>query len=122
MQRLWEETVLNESLGSTKQRLLDTNPLLLNVEQHSLLKKNMQYGYSHDENEIWQIANAKVEGTSPSEILEIKNNSPKQTDIVLVFNPDVFINLENSPEEFHKHYQNLAIREEQKQCLEEINT
>ncbi|KAG9303709.1 hypothetical protein G9A89_018606 [Geosiphon pyriformis] len=80
-------------------------------------------GYPHDKDKIWQMANAKVEGALPSEILEIKNNSLEPTDIVLVFNPNAFINLENSPKEFYEHYQNLApIREEQKQCLEKINT
>ncbi|KAG9305851.1 hypothetical protein G9A89_006262 [Geosiphon pyriformis] len=79
--------------------------------------------YPHDEDKIWRMANAKVEGASPSEILEIKNNPPEPTDIVLVLNPDAFIDLENSPEEFHEHYQNLApIREKQEQYLEEINT
>ncbi|KAG9292326.1 hypothetical protein G9A89_000800 [Geosiphon pyriformis] len=80
-------------------------------------------GYPHNENKIWQMANAKMEGASPSEILEIKNNPPEPTNIVLVLNPDVFLNLENSPEEFHEHYQNLApTRKEQEQRLEEINT
>ncbi|KAG9301003.1 hypothetical protein G9A89_018955 [Geosiphon pyriformis] len=84
---------------------------------------NATEGYLHDEDEIWQMANAKVESALPSEILEIKNNSPEPTDIVLVLNPDAFINLENSPKEFHEHYQNLALtKEEQEQCLEEINT
>ncbi|KAG9293972.1 hypothetical protein G9A89_019310 [Geosiphon pyriformis] len=70
--------------------------------------------YPHDEDEIC---------TSPSEILEIKNNPPEPTDIVLVLNLDAFIDLENSSEEFHEHYQNLApTREKQEQCLEEINT
>ncbi|KAG9298023.1 hypothetical protein G9A89_018851 [Geosiphon pyriformis] len=79
--------------------------------------------YPHNEDEIWQIANAKVESTLPSKILEIKNNLPEPTDIVLVLNPDTFIDLKNSPEEFHEHYQNLAsMRKEQKQHLEEINT
>ncbi|KAG9286044.1 hypothetical protein G9A89_022721 [Geosiphon pyriformis] len=68
------------------------------------------------------MANAKVEGALPSE-MEIKNNPPEPTDIVLVLNLDAFIDLENSPKEFHKYYQNLTpTREEQKQCLEEINT
>ncbi|KAG9286359.1 hypothetical protein G9A89_014525 [Geosiphon pyriformis] len=80
-------------------------------------------GYPHDKDEIWQMANANIEGASPSEILEIKNNPPEPTDIVFVLNLDTFINLENSPEEFHKHYQNLApTREKQEQWLEEINT
>ncbi|KAG9299305.1 hypothetical protein G9A89_013953 [Geosiphon pyriformis] len=79
--------------------------------------------YPHDEDEIWQMANAKVEGASLSEILEIKNNPPEPMDIVLVLNLDTFLDLENSPEEFYKHYQNLApIRKKQEQCLEEINT
>ncbi|KAG9303843.1 hypothetical protein G9A89_018740 [Geosiphon pyriformis] len=64
--------------------------------------------YPHDEDKIWQMANAKVEGTLPSKILEIKNNPPEPTDIVLVLNPDIFFDLENSPKEFHKHNQNLA--------------
>ncbi|KAG9304474.1 hypothetical protein G9A89_020038 [Geosiphon pyriformis] len=80
-------------------------------------------GYPHDKDEIWRMANAKVEDALPSEILKIKNNPPEPTDIVLVLNLDIFIDLENSPEEFHEHYQNLApTRKEQEQCLEEINT
>ncbi|KAG9301836.1 hypothetical protein G9A89_004515 [Geosiphon pyriformis] len=72
--------------------------------------------YPHNKDEIWRIANAKVEDASPNEILEIKNNPPKPTDIVLVLNPDVFLDLKNSPEEFYEHYQNLVpTREEQKQ-------
>ncbi|KAG9290632.1 hypothetical protein G9A89_011595 [Geosiphon pyriformis] len=64
-------------------------------------QKDKTNGYPHDEDEIWRMANAKVEGISLSEILEIKNNPPEPTDIVLVLNPDAFIDLENSPEEFH---------------------
>ncbi|KAG9305477.1 hypothetical protein G9A89_021195 [Geosiphon pyriformis] len=68
------------------------------------------------------MANTKVEGILSNEILKIKNNPPEPTDIVLVLNLDIFTNLENSPEEFHEHYQNLApIRKKQEQCLEEIN-
>ncbi|KAG9299276.1 hypothetical protein G9A89_013924 [Geosiphon pyriformis] len=68
------------------------------------------------------MANAKIEGASPNEILKIKNNPPEPTDIVLVLNPDAFIDLENSPEKFYEHYQNLApTREEQEQRLKEIN-
>ncbi|KAG9306731.1 hypothetical protein G9A89_004440 [Geosiphon pyriformis] len=80
-------------------------------------------GYSHDEDKIWRMANAKVESALPSKILEIKNNPPEPTNIVLVLNLDAFLNLENSPEEFYEHYQNLApTRKEQEQRLEEINT
>ncbi|KAG9287816.1 hypothetical protein G9A89_017411 [Geosiphon pyriformis] len=61
-------------------------------------------GYLHDKDKIWQMVNAKVKSTSSSEILEIKNNPPEPTNIVLVLNLDVFIDLENSPEEFHEHY------------------
>ncbi|KAG9299976.1 hypothetical protein G9A89_009704 [Geosiphon pyriformis] len=69
------------------------------------------------------MANAKVEGALPSKILEIKNNPSEPTDIVLVLNPDAFIDLKNSPKKFYEHYQNLApMREDQEQCLEEINT
>ncbi|KAG9286818.1 hypothetical protein G9A89_012368 [Geosiphon pyriformis] len=60
--------------------------------------------YLHDEDEIWQMVNTKVKGALSSEILEIKNNPLKPTDIVLVLNLDTFIDLENSPEEFHEHY------------------
>ncbi|KAG9284019.1 hypothetical protein G9A89_022793 [Geosiphon pyriformis] len=80
-------------------------------------------GYPHNENEIWQMVNVKVESALPSEILEIKNNPPEPTDIVLVLNPNAFIDLENSPEEFHEYYQNLTLmKKEQEQHLEEINT
>ncbi|KAG9300583.1 hypothetical protein G9A89_000764, partial [Geosiphon pyriformis] len=80
-------------------------------------------GYPHDENEIWQMANAKVKDTSPKEILEIKNNPFEPINVVLISNSNAFLNIETDPKEFHEHYQNLApTREEQKQCLEEINT
>ncbi|KAG9298379.1 hypothetical protein G9A89_005239 [Geosiphon pyriformis] len=69
------------------------------------------------------ISCLEVESASPSEILEIKNNLSEPTNIVLVLNLDAFLNLENSPEEFYQHYQNLApTRKEQEQRLEEINT
>ncbi|KAG9294291.1 hypothetical protein G9A89_021650 [Geosiphon pyriformis] len=75
-------------------------------------------GYPHNEDEIWQMANAKVEGTTPSKILEIKNNSPEPVNIILIPNPDAFFNIETNPEDFHEHYQNLApTREEQKEWL-----
>ncbi|KAG9304435.1 hypothetical protein G9A89_019997 [Geosiphon pyriformis] len=38
-------------------------------------------GYPHNEDKIWQMANAKVESVLPSKILEIKNNPPEPTDI-----------------------------------------
>ncbi|KAG9305935.1 hypothetical protein G9A89_016588 [Geosiphon pyriformis] len=80
-------------------------------------------GYPHDKDEIWWMANAKIEGAMPSKILEIKNNPLEPVNIVLISNPDAFLDLETGPEEFHKHYQNLALtREEQKQCLAQINT
>ncbi|KAG9287164.1 hypothetical protein G9A89_003012 [Geosiphon pyriformis] len=80
-------------------------------------------GYPHNENKIWQIANAKFEGAMSSKILEIKNNSSEPVDIVLIPNSNAFLNIETGPEEFHEHYQNLApTKEEQKQHLEKINT
>ncbi|KAG9291457.1 hypothetical protein G9A89_021876 [Geosiphon pyriformis] len=43
--------------------------------------------------------------------------------MVLIPNPNIFFNIEAGPEEFHKHYQNLApTKEKQKQWLEELNT
>ncbi|KAG9293603.1 hypothetical protein G9A89_005606 [Geosiphon pyriformis] len=58
-----------------------------------------------------------------SEILKIKNNSLEPANIVLIPNPDAFTDLEAGPEEFHEHYQHLApTREEQEQCLTQINT
>ncbi|KAG9285290.1 hypothetical protein G9A89_001424 [Geosiphon pyriformis] len=69
------------------------------------------------------MANTKVEGATPSEILEIKNNSPELVDIIRISNSDAFINKETGPEDFHKYYQNLApTREKQEQCLEQLNT
>ncbi|KAG9285970.1 hypothetical protein G9A89_022646 [Geosiphon pyriformis] len=69
------------------------------------------------------MMNAKAEGVTTSELLEIKNNplSLLESEYVLTF--DIFGNIENNPEEFYKHYQWLApTREEQEQWLEEINT
>ncbi|KAG9294438.1 hypothetical protein G9A89_001943 [Geosiphon pyriformis] len=68
-------------------------------------------GYSHDKNEIWWMANAKVEETMPSKILEIKNNPSEPVDIVLIPNPDAFFDMKTSLK-----------KKEQEQCLEEINT
>ncbi|KAG9294396.1 hypothetical protein G9A89_001901 [Geosiphon pyriformis] len=69
------------------------------------------------------MTNAKVERATPSKILEIKNNSLEPVDIILIPNPNAFLDIETGPKEFHEHYQNLAqTKEEQKQHLEEINT
>ncbi|KAG9306874.1 hypothetical protein G9A89_002543 [Geosiphon pyriformis] len=80
-------------------------------------------GYPHDKDEIWQMANAKIEDTMSSKILEIKNNSPKPVNIILVPNSDAFFDIETNPEDFYKHYQNLVpTREEQKEWLAQLNT
>ncbi|KAG9291339.1 hypothetical protein G9A89_003443 [Geosiphon pyriformis] len=61
--------------------------------------------------------------TLPNEILEIKNNSLEPVETVFISNSDAFLNIKNDPEEFHKHYQNLApTRQEQEQYLEQLNT
>ncbi|KAG9304294.1 hypothetical protein G9A89_019856 [Geosiphon pyriformis] len=80
-------------------------------------------GYPHNKDEIWWMANAKVKGTMPSEILEIKNNPLEPVNIILVPNPDAFFDIETNPEDFHKHYQNLApTKEEQEKRLTQLNT
>ncbi|KAG9285385.1 hypothetical protein G9A89_010860 [Geosiphon pyriformis] len=80
-------------------------------------------GYPHDEDKIWWIANTKVEGIMSSKILEIKNNPLKPVNIILIPNLDTFLDLKAGPEEFHEHYQNLALtREKQEQCLVQTNT
>ncbi|KAG9292200.1 hypothetical protein G9A89_023920 [Geosiphon pyriformis] len=69
------------------------------------------------------MANAKVKDATPNKILEIKNNHPEPVDIIRIPNPDTFMDKETDPENFHEYYQNLApTREEQKQCLEQLNT
>ncbi|KAG9290970.1 hypothetical protein G9A89_011120 [Geosiphon pyriformis] len=79
---------------------------------------NQLDGYPHDEDEIWQMVNAKVQRATPSEILEVKNNLSEQVDIIFILNSDVFLNIETNSEDFHEHYQNLALtREEQKEHL-----
>ncbi|KAG9288185.1 hypothetical protein G9A89_020491 [Geosiphon pyriformis] len=80
-------------------------------------------GYPHDKDEIWQMVNAKIKGTMPSKILEIKNNLPKPVNIILVLNPNVFFDIKTNPEDFHEHYQNLALtRKEQEEQLAQLNT
>ncbi|KAG9299383.1 hypothetical protein G9A89_014032 [Geosiphon pyriformis] len=74
----------------------------------------------HNDNELWQMAIAKIEGASPEEIRTIKNNPPEP--IKLDWDTEPVINF-LEPKEFHKHYQNLApTREEQKQQLTQLNT
>ncbi|KAG9302873.1 hypothetical protein G9A89_022289 [Geosiphon pyriformis] len=69
------------------------------------------------------MANVKVKRAMPSKILKIKNNLSEPVNIILIPNPDVFLDIETGPEEFHKHYQNLALtKKEQKQYLEQLNT
>ncbi|KAG9295355.1 hypothetical protein G9A89_013384 [Geosiphon pyriformis] len=66
------------------------------------------------------MALAKIKEMTPEEIKTIKNNPPEP--IELDWDPEPVINLLD-PEQFHKHYQELALtREKQEQCLEKINT
>ncbi|KAG9307865.1 hypothetical protein G9A89_003515 [Geosiphon pyriformis] len=90
-----------------------------------LISDWMSYdGYLHNEEKIWRMANAKVEGATPSEILKIKNNLPEPVDIIHIPNPDAFMDKKTGPEDFHKYYQNLApTREEQKHsCASELES
>ncbi|KAG9307143.1 hypothetical protein G9A89_016971 [Geosiphon pyriformis] len=74
----------------------------------------------HDNDELWWMAIAKIEGASPKEIRTIKNNPPEP--IELDWNAEPVINF-LEPEKFYEHYQNLApTREEQKQWLAQLNT
>ncbi|KAG9299348.1 hypothetical protein G9A89_013996 [Geosiphon pyriformis] len=74
----------------------------------------------HNDDKIWRMAISKIEGATPEEIREIKNNSPEP--IKLDWDAKPVINF-LEPEEFHEHYQNLApTREEQKQWLAQLNT
>ncbi|KAG9296697.1 hypothetical protein G9A89_001329 [Geosiphon pyriformis] len=69
---------------------------------------------------MWRITIAKIEGVTPKEIREIKNNPSEP--IKLDWDAEPVINF-LEPEEFHEHYQNLApTREEQKQQLAQLNT
>ncbi|KAG9285173.1 hypothetical protein G9A89_004388 [Geosiphon pyriformis] len=74
----------------------------------------------HDNDKIWRMAIDKIKGAIPKEIREIKNNLPEP--IKLDWNTEPVINF-LEPEEFHEHYQNLALtREEQEQWLAQLNT
>ncbi|KAG9286170.1 hypothetical protein G9A89_010184 [Geosiphon pyriformis] len=120
----------DKASGTTNHVLLVANNYLIKEyemtflvkEEHATLSISCLDGYPHDKDEIWRMANTKVEGALLSEILEIKNNSPKPTDIVLVLNLDAFIDLENSPKEFHEHYQNLALIKEEQNCTLELES
>ncbi|KAG9301111.1 hypothetical protein G9A89_012494 [Geosiphon pyriformis] len=79
--------------------------------------------YPHDKDKIWHMTNAKIKRVTLSKILEIKNNPPEPVDIVLIPNPEAFLNIKTGSEKFYEHYQNLApTREEQEQCLKQLNT
>ncbi|KAG9285641.1 hypothetical protein G9A89_009281 [Geosiphon pyriformis] len=104
---------------------------VLYVELSCLMKKYMPINhlnkqleeYLHDKHELWRMAYVKAEGTTISELLEIKNNSLFLPEPKYVQTFDIFGNIKDDPEEFYKHYQQLASTiEEQKQHLEEINT
>ncbi|KAG9284595.1 hypothetical protein G9A89_004637 [Geosiphon pyriformis] len=69
------------------------------------------------------MTSVKIEGVTTNKLLKIKNNllSLPESKYILTFN--VFNNIENDPKQFYEHYQNLApIREEQEQCLAQLNT
>ncbi|KAG9289645.1 hypothetical protein G9A89_014380 [Geosiphon pyriformis] len=59
-------------------------------EKHVMLCATIFHldSYLHDKNKIWWMVNAKVEDSMFSKILEIKNNSPKPVNIVLIPNSD----------------------------------
>ncbi|KAG9299965.1 hypothetical protein G9A89_009693 [Geosiphon pyriformis] len=65
----------------------------------------------------------KAENATTSKLLEIKNNPLSLPEPEYIQTFDVFGNIEDNPKEFYKHYQRLApTKEEQKQCLEQLNT
>ncbi|KAG9303263.1 hypothetical protein G9A89_013589 [Geosiphon pyriformis] len=69
--------------------------------------------YPHDDDKIWQMALAKIEGTTPEKIKTIKDNPPEPLE--LDWHVEPIINLLDL-EQFHEHYQELApTREEQEQ-------
>ncbi|KAG9294269.1 hypothetical protein G9A89_021628 [Geosiphon pyriformis] len=73
----------------------------------------------HDDDKIWQMALAKIEGAMPEEIKMIKDNPPELLELDWDAKP--IINLLDL-EQFHEHYQELApTREEQKQRLKQLN-
>ncbi|KAG9292935.1 hypothetical protein G9A89_016297 [Geosiphon pyriformis] len=120
-------TQKGKTSGTTNHVLLVMNNYLIKECEMTFLDKEESINhldrYPHNMDKIWHMANAKIEGATSNKILEIKNNPPEPVDIILISNPEAFLNIEIGPEEFHEHYQNLApTREEQEQCLEEINT
>ncbi|KAG9301154.1 hypothetical protein G9A89_012537 [Geosiphon pyriformis] len=115
-------TQRNRASGTMNHVSLVVNNCLMKECEMTFLVEE-KYGYSHNKEEIWQMANAKVENATPNEILKIKNNPPELVDIICIPNSDAFMDKKTGPENFHKYYQNLAlIREEQEQCLEQLNT
>ncbi|KAG9291580.1 hypothetical protein G9A89_021999 [Geosiphon pyriformis] len=97
------------------------NYVSLVVNSYSM--KRCEMTFLVEEEHIWQIANAKVQGAMPSKILKVKNNPPEQVDIILIPNPDAFLDIETNSENFYEHYQNLApTRKEQEECLAQLNT
>ncbi|KAG9303138.1 hypothetical protein G9A89_005096 [Geosiphon pyriformis] len=100
--------------------LFKTNATLDWNTQELQLSQNGQHTCLHDDDKLWQMATTKIEGASPKEIRTIKNNPPEL--IKLDWNAEPVINF-LEPEEFHEHYQNLALtREEQEQWLAQLNT
>ncbi|KAG9297756.1 hypothetical protein G9A89_011271 [Geosiphon pyriformis] len=118
-----EETLLNERMWNNilgHGKTCDTS-LRKETPIEAAWKRAVQQLDScpHDDNEIWQMAFAKIKGAMPEEIKTIKDNSPEL--LKLDWDTEPIINLLD-PEQFHEHYQELALtREEQKQWLEQLN-
>ncbi|KAG9286102.1 hypothetical protein G9A89_022779 [Geosiphon pyriformis] len=80
-------------------------------------------GMCNETYKLWRMVYAKAEDVTTSELLEIKNNPLSLPEPEYVQTFDVFGNIEDNLEEFHEHYQHLALtREEQEQHLKQLNT
>ncbi|KAG9284881.1 hypothetical protein G9A89_003804, partial [Geosiphon pyriformis] len=71
-------------------------------------------GCPHDNNKIWQMAFTKIEDISKEEIRKIKNNPPEPIKLDWISNSNIVFDAMNS-EQFHKHYQNLALTKEEQE-------
>ncbi|KAG9294924.1 hypothetical protein G9A89_003264 [Geosiphon pyriformis] len=122
VRQLWQEIVVNGCIGMANVVWHVETPFLMKECGMTFLGKEERCldGYPHDDNEIWRMALAKIEGVSPEEIKTIKDNPSESLE--LDWDAEPIINLLNL-EQFHKHYQELApTRKEQKQWLEQLNT
>ncbi|KAG9301113.1 hypothetical protein G9A89_012496 [Geosiphon pyriformis] len=115
----WVHVVATTKIGRQQHDIIVAHASLNMMADH---QKHLE-GYPHDKHEIWRMVYAMTEGATASELWEIKTNplSLPEPEYAVTF--DIFGNVEDDPEEFYEHYQQIAsTKKEQEEQLAQLNT